>query len=58
MEKTQDRSGSSELQEPGDILEELARKGVGNCWRRRWKLRLPSSLRSTAVPPTRKVGAW
>ena len=28
MEKTQDRSGSSELQEPGDILEELARKGA------------------------------
>jgi putative transposase len=28
MEKTQDRSASSELQEPGDILEELARKGA------------------------------
>ncbi len=28
MEKTQDRSASSELQEPGDVLEELARKGA------------------------------
>ena len=28
MEKTQDRSGSSELQEPGGVLEELARKGA------------------------------
>ena len=28
MEKTQDRSASSELQEPGGVLEELARKGA------------------------------
>ena len=28
MEKTQDRSASSELQEPRDVLEELARKGA------------------------------
>jgi putative transposase len=28
MEKTQDRSASSELQGPGDVLEELARKGA------------------------------
>jgi putative transposase len=28
MEKTQDRSGSSELQEPGGVLEELARRGA------------------------------
>jgi transposase-like protein len=28
MDKTQDRSASSELQEPGSVLEELARKGA------------------------------
>lgn len=55
MEKTQVRSASSELQESGVFLKS---KGARQLLARRWKPRWPSSLRSTAARPTKKVGGW